>query len=297
VQAEYRDVVARAVAEFDAGRWAEARALFLRAHELWPSARTYRTLGMTSFELRAYARALGELQAAIDDPRRPLEPAQRQEVMELVERTRPFVGRYRVRLSPPNAALFVDGAPRALGADGALLLELGSHELLARAPGHGELRRRLDVQGREDEELALELDAQALPVAAAPAAVPAPAVTGQNVQHDEAQDGGGRLWTWIAGGTAIALGATSIGLWLASDAEYDEQYENCHPDGASESICAEEAVDSIWEDLQTASYVTGGFAIGAGVAAVALFFLEDTDEESAPSVVIAPGAVHVRGRF
>lgn len=77
VQATYRGVVMHAVSEFDAGRSAEARALFLRAHELWPSARTLRTLGMTAFDLRMYPRALEELQGALDDARRPLPDDQR----------------------------------------------------------------------------------------------------------------------------------------------------------------------------------------------------------------------------
>src|SRR6185436_3881290 len=80
VQAQYRDVVARAVAEFDGGRWAEARSLFLQAHALWPSARTLRTLGMTSFELRNYARALEELETSLRDERRPLPDDQRRQV-------------------------------------------------------------------------------------------------------------------------------------------------------------------------------------------------------------------------
>jgi tetratricopeptide (TPR) repeat protein len=281
--------VARAVAEFGAGRWAEARALFLRAHELWPSARTYRTLGMTSFELRAYARALAELQAALDDPRRPLEPAQRQEVLQLVERTRPFVGRYRVRLSPADASLLVDGAPQVLDGEGVLVLEVGSHELLARAAGHAELRRRLDVQGREDQELTLELIAQA-PQAPAAATAPAPA----RDQPETDEDGGGRLWTWIAGGTAIVLAGTATGLWLASDAEYDEEFAKCNDDGVP--TCGDDEVDGTWEDLETASYVSAGFAIGAGVAAVTLFFLEGADEE-APIAVPGPGGVQVRARF
>ena len=60
-QQAHRDLSSRAIVEFEAGRFAEARALFMRAHEIWPSARTFRVLGMTSFELRSYVRALQEL--------------------------------------------------------------------------------------------------------------------------------------------------------------------------------------------------------------------------------------------
>jgi hypothetical protein len=171
VQASYRGIVARAVSEFDTGQIAEARALFLRAHELWPSARTLRTLGMTAFELRMYPRAVEELQAALDDPRRPLPQDQRTQVQTLIEQARGFVGRYRVRLSPRDAELLVDGVPH--GVDG-IVLSVGEHTLLARAPGYGELRRGLTVQGREDEELALSLEAATPPLARAAATAPPP---------------------------------------------------------------------------------------------------------------------------
>lgn len=154
VQAVYREVVTRAVSEFDAQRFAEARALFLRAHELWPSARTLRTLGMTSFELGKYPRALEELTAARDDPRRALPDDQRAKLLSLLERTHSFVGRYHIQLSPVDASLSVDGAPRA---ERELVLALGEHVLIVRAQAHVELRRALTVQGREDEALVLAL--------------------------------------------------------------------------------------------------------------------------------------------
>jgi hypothetical protein len=291
VQAEYRDVVARAVTEFDAGRWAEARALFLHAHELWPSARTFRTLGMTSFELRAYAQALSELQTALTDPRRPLPDDQRAQVQALIEQARAFVGRYRVQLTPASAELRVDGAPVALGQDGSLLLEVGRHELRARAPGYVEQMRRVDVQGREDEALVLELQPEQ--IAAAPIAAPSPAPQAATADTPHSHK---RLWTWIAAGTAVALGGTSTALWLASDSKYDKEFDRCHTNGSVKPTCTKDAVNTSWQDLQTAHYVTLGLAIGAGVAAVALFFVEGGTEET-PQVSFGPSGAQVRARF
>src|SRR5262245_44240118 len=67
--AAYRSAVDDAVSEFAAGRFEEARALFKRAHQLSPNARTLRGLGMTAFELRAYVQAIRELRAALADTR------------------------------------------------------------------------------------------------------------------------------------------------------------------------------------------------------------------------------------
>ena len=293
VQAEYRDVVARAVTEFDAGRWAEARALFLRAHELWPSARTFRTLGMTSYELRGYAQALSELQTALTDPRRRLPDDQRAQVQQLIEQARAFVGRYRVQLTPASAELRVDGAPAAVGQDGLLLLEVGRHELRARAAGYTELMRRVDVQGREDQALVLELQPE--PTAAAPVTAPLPAPAAQPTA-DSAPHGGKRLWTWIAAGTAVALGGTSTALWFASDSKYDKEFDRCHKNGSAQPTCTKGDVSTSWQDLQTAHYVTLGLAVGAGVAAVALFFVEGGTEEST-QVSFGPSGAQVRARF
>ena len=59
-------LIGDAVAEYDAGHFQEARALFRQAHEKSPTARTLRGIGMCSFELRDYveaARALGGVAA------------------------------------------------------------------------------------------------------------------------------------------------------------------------------------------------------------------------------------------
>jgi len=314
VQAQYRDVVGRAVVEFDAGRWAEARALFLRAHQLWPSARTLRTLGMTSFELRAYAQALTELQAALDDPRRPLSDEQRAQVSTLIDQARAFVGRYQVAVTPSTAELLVDGAPRALAADGVLLLEVGRHELRARASGYSELVRTLDVLGREDETLALELRPLP-PVASAGTALPAPSASrsgndrglprsgnGSDNDRDEPRSGndrdeprsGGRLFTWIAGGTAVALAGSSLALWLISDSKYDAQLEECQQ--LQGMHCVRGSIDtSAIEDTQTAYKVTAVAASVVGAAAVALFFIEGDAEQ--PTIAIGPGGVSTRIAF
>ena len=158
VQRSYRELAARAVEEFDAGHFAEARALFLRAHALWPSARTLRTLGMTAFDLRMYPQALRELQAALADQRRPLDTAQRGQVEALIDKARDLVGEVELRLSPADAEVTVDGAAYQPEPGTALALGVGDHELVARAPGFRELHRRLQVDGRRRETLSLVLE-------------------------------------------------------------------------------------------------------------------------------------------
>ena len=74
---DYRALVKQAVREFEASNWPEAFALFKRAHELEPSARTLRGIGLAAYEMRDYVQSIGYLQTALEDQRRPLSPAQR----------------------------------------------------------------------------------------------------------------------------------------------------------------------------------------------------------------------------
>ncbi|MCZ7679746.1 MAG: sigma 54-interacting transcriptional regulator [Sandaracinaceae bacterium] len=70
-EAQYRALIEEAVVEFDAGRFPEARSLFLRAHDLAPNARTLRGVGMASFEMRDYVEAYRALSSSLDETVRP----------------------------------------------------------------------------------------------------------------------------------------------------------------------------------------------------------------------------------
>lgn len=166
VQAEYREIAARAVSEFEAEHFAEARRLFEQAHKLWPSARTLRTLGMTAFDLERYPQALAELQAALDDPRRPLVGDQRAKVEALLERTRDHLGSFSLTLSPATAELAIDGVARAHSAGQKLALRVGEHTLLVQAPGYRPVQQTLNVRARQDEPLRIELEPEPPPPAA-----------------------------------------------------------------------------------------------------------------------------------
>lgn len=294
VQSEYRTTMQKAVAEFSVGHWTEARALFLRGHRLWPSARSFRSLGMTSFELRTYARAVLELQAALDDPRRPIPDDQRVQVAGLLQQANVFVGRYLVHTAPAAAPLLIDDAPATIDQHGVVLLDVGHHELLVRATGYQALSRSLQVQGREDETLEFALQ----PLAAQPPPA-APAVARANQPQptpiaNTPSRRGTRTWTWIAAGAALALGAASTVLWLDSSAAFKHLRARCDVE-----VCVKgQADESSFADPQTAHHVTLALALGAGVGAVALFFLEPgTEHAPATRVSVGFGVLRMRGSF
>jgi hypothetical protein len=192
---------------------------------------------MTAFELRLYPRALVELVAALDDSRRPLDADQQRHVTALVEQTRAFVGRYRVQLSPQSAELMVDGAPFKAEAGALLILAVGDHELRARAKGYGELRRPLQVQGREDEPLSFTLEPLGTPETPSKAGTVRAATRAVAPSADEQQALGARsnptelrrklAWTAFSLGAAGAVLTAVMGGLALERKKVVESDRNC----------------------------------------------------------------------
>ena len=213
---QYNALVDEATSEFEARRYEEARALFKRAHEISPNARTLRGIGMSSFELREYVEALRALQAALVNKRKPLTSNQRQEVQGMVDRARSAVGRYVVTLSPREAQLKVDGAVAVLEDDGSLLLSLGRHLLSAEAPGKAPAHREINIIGGERQELAFML----APLSAARvsgtrrSAGAAPlALSARPDSRGEENSWRARPALWFAGAGVLAGGAIGALIW------------------------------------------------------------------------------------
>ena len=214
---DYEELIRTALVEMNAGNFAEARALFLKAHDIQPSARTLRGLGYVEFELRRYTVSVRYLRAALLEKKRALEPALRKEVERMLQRALTYTGHFRLLLSPRDAALTVDGAKPELEDDGSLWLEVGSHQLRLSAPRYQPLSQTLNVSGGERSELTLNL----VPVASsslqarAPAATSLLAAPAEPVRSDAApseQGVFGKWWFWTAAGVLVAGAAIGVGI-------------------------------------------------------------------------------------
>lgn len=175
---DYDHFINDALQAFDAGRWAEARSSFRRAHELSPTARTLRTIGMCSFNLGDYADALRSFDAALAETRKPLTVEQRGQLLELSERSSHKLGRFRLQLSPETATVRVDAAQAVLLTNHELLLEPGKHDVAVSAEGYATEHREVVVEAGDHATLQLLLQPSAAVVAAQPlaqAAAQAPA--------------------------------------------------------------------------------------------------------------------------
>ncbi len=209
--AEYQVLIERALSEYSAHNFAEARALFLKAHEASPSARTLRGLGMTEFELKNYGDCIARLEQALASQVKPLDAGLRAQTEELLGRARGFVARFELQIEPPALAgtkLVVDGAPVELAAGQALTLTVGEHTLQVQAPGDREERRALSVKGGEQQPLSIVLQPQSAP-ALATSAPPA--------RDDDT------LWTspwlWTGVGAVVAGGILTAVLLSSGSGE------------------------------------------------------------------------------
>jgi hypothetical protein len=277
-QAPVSVLIGDAVAEYDAGHFQEARALFRQAHERQPTARTLRGIGMCSFELRDYVEATRALTASLRDQRRPLTAEQKRHAEALLARAHTFVGRFTLKIKPEGSSLFVDGKPADLEPDGGLLLPFGRHQLSLRCPSCAptEKAEDVDVSGGEKKELALEL---------APAPPPPPpdttggkagggtgtgAGTGSGAGNGPSPGGGERDVTaaqgsthlWFTGAAiAAALGAGGSALWWHNR---QQELDTCRTGEVTKmKDCYVEST------LVGQRRVAIGLTIGLGAAAVA----------------------------
>jgi hypothetical protein len=292
----YRAVLAEALQEFDAGNWEEAKALMAQAHELRPSARTFRAMGLCSYELRDYVSAIRELRQSLADPRRPLTPKQRTEIEEILGRAERFVARYKLHVEPDGAALRLDGNPLALDAGEELLLNPGTHRLEAEAAGYQPYALELRAAGQSTQDLDVTLLAEggageSEPSAPAETHAP-PAATAQADQDPS------RTWTWVALGATGVFAASTLAFALLGQSAYDDVDEACDV-----GKCTRAEIDRRIDDSSVSTYQTltnvGLIATGAAAITTAVLFVVEgkPSEPSEPRVAIGPGGATWTARF
>jgi hypothetical protein len=208
IDAKYGELIRNALAEMAAQHYLEARALFLKAHELLPSARTERGLGSVEFELQHYTWAAAHFRAALTSGTRPLDQSMRKEVEAALARAESYTGYLHLALTPAGGKLSVDGTPATLAPDGTVWLDIGDHDVRYEAPGYQAQRQKVTIAQAERVELAFALEA-------APVSGPAGAVAA--TPKDESPGLLSRWWFWTAAGVVVT-GAV-IGIAVASSGE------------------------------------------------------------------------------
>jgi hypothetical protein len=245
------------MAEFDRGNWSEARALFEAAHEMQPTARTLRAIGMCAFEEKSYAMAISFLSQALQDSRKALTAEQRKQTEDALWRAREFVAKYRLALSPSETSVRVDGHD-PLVLEGKLLLDPGSHRLSFSAPGYQSSEQTLTARARDTAELVIELVA----VGSSDAAAAAPSPSAGASQRASLTNG---QWAGIG---LVGLGAAGLGLGIGFGVDAKKKHDR----SGCESTCDSRADKALNDKARTSGNVsTAMFAVGGAAAAAGIF--------------------------
>lgn len=290
-EADYKALTDAAVEEHSLGHFEEARALFAKAHALNPNARTLWGMGAAAFEARQYVDAIGLLEAALQDSRKPLTAAQKKQAESLLRRSQDFVTRLRVRIQPKSARLTVDGRGVERGQTEIIMLDPGTHHIAAYAEGHEEWERAmrweaghalLDIVlrpsgkgGQDEARMATSSQDPTPPDASGRAAQPA---------------GPLRTLKWVSlGSTIAALGVAGAGIGLRQRAVHAWNDDVKCPEPKSGSCSKIRATIAKWELMGIAAAATAGvFA-----ALTTTFFLLDrpkAGKTSALTTTCAPFA-------
>lgn len=232
----YRKLIKEGLAEYDARNFQEARSFFQRAHRINPNARTFRGIGMASFELRDYVLAVHNLTAALKDMRKPLSPEQVRHAQDLLERSRLFVDVYRMTVTPKNARVLIDGRVPEFEDDGTLILGFGLHALEASAPGYAIRSLPINVRGGERKDLSITLEKLSDPNQIRPTlpkSMPADLLVDTKPKLESSVfDNPGVLWLMTAGVAAVGAGISGYN-WQEQNKEIDKcatpKYQGCKP--------------------------------------------------------------------
>jgi hypothetical protein len=300
--AGYDHAIDQAVAEFAASRWAEARALFLQAHALYPNARTLRGIGMSSYELRDYPEAVRTLDEALTSTVRALTAEQRTQVTELRDRAAALVGRYEVPVAPAGARFYLDG--QHVDVDGGwptstghVILGVGEHQIAIRTDDGRSTNARVVVRGHTESVLDIDLAplADHTPPATSTATPPTPPPTYTAVPAAPPSQSAD-VTPWVVMG--VGLGVAVVGAILLGVGENDLSTVQNAPHGTPWSSLA-----GAYDRAPVLTGV-GGAALGVGLAAAVVGIIWGVSQGGGASshdehmiVRVGPGNVSIEGTF
>jgi hypothetical protein len=301
---DYQRAVKQALHEYDLGNFAEAKAFFTQAHAISPNARTLRGLGMSSYELRTYVEAIGYFEQALTATERALTPQMRAEVAQLLTQARAFVTRVRVTLEPSSATLRLDTRPISTDDQGYVLLDPGTHELVAEAPDRETATRSIRTEGGEQLALTISLHATNVePKVEAPSEAPQPvfAETAAPKPQEAPESSSIAPWILIGSGAAVNIaGDVMLGV-MFSNKHFVE-----HAPAGSNYQQFRGATQSVFP-LSVAGFVTASVGLAAVIAGVTWKLTEGSESQShenesanesaGAKLEVGPGAVRVSGRF
>ena len=269
---------------FGEGAFLEALEKYQRAYELsgahgllYMIGRSYERLGMLKKALEAF-------RTFVSNPDVPDGPRGKAEMAISVLEERLSTGRLAIQVEPFGAEVFVDGEPKGTAPIDPLTVDAGPHEVVARAPGRVEVRRKVAVPGGGELTVALELP-----------------MVETDTPPEEEEGPSYSPWTWVTLGTGIALAGAGAAVFVLGGMDHQE-VEDALGKGTMRYSKAQDLQES-GDAKRTAGVVLLGVGGAALTTMAVLFILEATGEpgDSSVSVGMTPsqdgGFFAVQGRF
>jgi len=262
--AQYKQLITRALEEFDARNFEEATALLDQAYAVRPTARVLRGLGKVRFEQRQYVRALeafdGSLTATLD----PLTDSMRDEVSELRTRAASYVGEIRIETDPADAVVTLDGRELKPGFTAPIRLDMGAHSVSATAKGYQAGSRTVDVVGGSLSVVSLKLTRQEANVL---------------VIHNERD----RTGLWVTAGLGVGLVGATVGSAIWTINRMDAANRCSEAETAGVTCITASTINSERDAALATLVVSSVLTAAASVTFAVLLSSSDDDDKTKPS--------------
>jgi hypothetical protein len=292
---------------YEKGALAPALEKFNQAYAEYPSPKLLFNIGQASRDLGRLAEAMSAferfLTEATDAPADMTTEAKKS-VAELEGK----LGKLRIQCAKPGAEVSVDGKLVGLAPIAELIWVMpGSHQVTARHPATAPAIEDVEVNASWVHTVVITLQPLAKPVTVVPAPLPpgvaepvSPAEPAVDVQADnkpaptppKAQEGvrGRRVWTWVAGGSAVVFAGTAVIFGVSMQSKFDSLNKSCGSASNSSTACTQSDIDSVLLRRNLAN-VSWGLAAAAAATAGVLFFVEGRSVSVAPMAGEATGFV------
>ncbi len=305
----------RGIELVDEKRFEDASIEFEAAYALSPRAAVLYNVGMAYAAARRPAAALRAFQTYLEQGGESIDRQRAAHVRTQLESLRKQVGTIELRAQPRPSEVRIDGV--AVEGSDAVLVDPGTHVVLASAPGRLEASQSVVVRSGElvivELTLAAPIQAPPSPAIVATPAVPSCApvreasVAKGRADYDQERAARSRR-TWLAASTALAgvtLAGVTTALVIANNARYaswkeqqatlDEQWGS--PPLPSDLSEQQAANDDLARSIKIQDEVSVGLAVASGaclIVAAAVWFGNGMHGEPRAAFTPRPRGAHLR---
>jgi hypothetical protein len=271
---------------YERGNYFGALEKFKNAYAAYPSSKIFfnigqvqRLLGRPLEAREAYQRFLDEAPNAAREDRADAQD---------------WLGKLHNSLGLISVACQIDGAE--ISVDGIVVGKSplvrpvwampGHHQVTAVKSGECPMLENIDVPAGTEAKVELR------PLHG-PLAAYAPGVDVSSAPKTEAARNGwwlGRKWTWVAGGSTVALTGAAAAVGLSMQSRFDDLKGSCGRGSPEQLGCSQSDIDSV-HTLQVTANVLWGLAGAAAITTGVLFFVEGRPVAVAPMAGVSNGVL------